>query len=321
MPQNKIRILVIAALLFIIWACSFRAGVPRIDNAVYVGTKTCTEEKCHPKRIEDIVDSRHTEMFKQDSMEKPACELCHGKGSRHVASTKDPELILIYKNMPPKQISEVCLTCHTTGAVDKWFMSAHYQKDVSCNECHLSHGSSDKQLLKSPEPEICYKCHSEKQAEFELASTHKFKDKGFRCLNCHSSHEKNDTMGKHDIRVGACLGCHEDYGAAFEYSHKPVEENCLECHASHGSEYPQLSSTDIKILCKSCHSTEHRLFLLARYFIDAEKMLKADICVPCHKKIHGSKYRFLLNRKPPKIGRPEGFKPPVPGNRGGGESK
>ena len=322
MSWIKVNTLVILAILVIVWGCvgllNRRAEIPQIEGAHYVGTQKCIEEKCHPKRMEDIVASRHAPLFKQDTPDKPACELCHGKGSLHIEATDDPDLILIYREMSPKPASEVCLTCHATGAIDKWHNSAHYRAGVSCNECHLYHGSGDKQLLKAPDPEICYKCHAEEQQKFTLASTHRFKEQGFRCLNCHASHEQYDTLGKHNVRLKICLECHEEYRVPAEYEHAPVKKNCIACHAAHGSEYPKLCRADIKTLCESCHSVIHRTFLLNRSFTDAEKKLNSGKCTACHKKVHGSKYQFLLKRKPPKIGParmgpPSGFTPPAGG--------
>jgi DmsE family decaheme c-type cytochrome len=317
MSKLKIGTLIIVIVSVTIWGClglfSRRVAVPRIKGAQYVGTQKCIEEKCHPQRMKDIADSVHHKLFEQDNINQPACELCHGKGSLHIASTGDPELILIYKEMSPKQASEVCLTCHATGALDKWYKSAHYQEDISCNDCHLSHGSSDKQILKAPDPEICYQCHSKIEQKFKLASSHKFEKQGFRCLNCHKSHEKYDTMGEENVRKGVCLECHEEYKAAFEYEHEPVKDDCLECHNAHGSEYPKLCNADIKNLCESCHpSIIHREFFIARSFPKAREKLQKGQCTACHKKVHGSKYRDLLDKAGPVRGRPSGFTPPVP---------
>jgi DmsE family decaheme c-type cytochrome len=320
MSKTKMGFLVTTIALLIVWGCAgmikSRAKVPQIEGAQYAGTRTCIEERCHPDCIDKIKNSRHAHLFEKDSLDKPACELCHGKASLHLASTGDPDLILIYKDMNPKQQSEVCLTCHSKGAMNKWYNSAHYQNDISCNECHLSHGTSDAQLLKAPEPEICYRCHPDKQQEFSLASTHKFEKQGFRCLNCHSSHEQHDTMGKKEVRVKICLKCHEKYNKKFEHEHKPVKEDCLGCHMAHGSEYPKLAVGDIRSMCNSCHSVTHQIFLLNRFYVDGEKKLRAGKCLDCHKKVHGSKYDQLMSRKPPTRGRPAGFTPPVPGNAG-----
>jgi DmsE family decaheme c-type cytochrome len=321
MSKIKAAPLIIAVTLFcLIWACAGllnnRVERPQIKGATYVGTQKCIEEKCHPKRITDIEHSSHSKLFIQESPDKPACEMCHGPGSLHIGSTKDPELILIYKKMSPKQQSEVCLTCHASGSLEKWYNSAHYQKDISCNECHLSHGSDNKPLLKQPDPDICYKCHAEVQQKFKLSSTHWFKDQGFRCSLCHESHEKRDTSGKAVINRTVCLECHKQYAAVYEYKHEPVEKDCLQCHVAHGSNYPKLCNSDTTTLCKSCHSVKHRIFLVNRFYTDAEKKLKSGQCVICHKMIHGSENESLLNRKPPSRGRPAGFVPPI--ETGGG---
>ncbi len=320
MLRKRTGIIFLAAGLLIIGSCAGfmvrRDKLPQIEGSRYAGTQTCIQEKCHPKRMADIKDSAHKQLFEHDQPDKPACELCHGKGSLHLTATGNPDLILIYKNMAPGQASEVCLTCHATGATREWYKSAHYQHDVSCNECHLSHGSSDKQLLKAPDPAICFKCHAEVQQKFKLASTHQFKDQGFSCAKCHGPHEQRDTSGKQDIRVNACLTCHKKYAAEFKYPHEGVKENCLECHVAHGSEYPGLIKADIKTLCESCHTVGHRTLFISRSFNNAEKDLKAGRCVVCHKNVHGSNFPKLLDRKLQRMGPPSGFRPPVMGGGG-----
>jgi predicted CXXCH cytochrome family protein len=77
------------------------------------------------------------------------------------------------------------------------------------------------------------------------------------------------------------------------WPHPPVDENCLSCHASHGSNHNKLLSTRVPQLCRNCHdSTGHVSRPYTRFETfqgptPSNKMF-ARACLNCHGNIHGS---------------------------------
>ncbi len=320
MIRIKKNCFVVVLLLPLVLSCAAlmikRASMPKIKDAQYIGSNKCAQEKCHPKQHTDIINTSHAKLFEQESPEAPACELCHGKGSLHEANPKEPDLIFSFNKLSPKEASEVCLSCHTKGSLTNWFALGHYQKDISCVKCHISHGNTDKKLLKAADPEICYTCHPEIKHKFTLTFKHKFEKDGFRCANCHKSHEEASLWGDNYLKLLSCQDCHQKYTKKHNFEHEPVKKDCMDCHEPHGSEHAGLCQDEVNSLCKTCHSfITHRAFFIARAFSNAKEKLEKGQCIKCHKKIHGSKYEFLLKHKGPSIGRPFGQTPAAPGSQ------
>lgn len=315
---------VVFILLGAMSGCGFsgnrRVKIPVIPEAKYVGTKTCIEEKCHETRYDDIKISAHRKLFDDDRIDKPACELCHGPGSLHLESTGDPDLILIYRELKPKEAAEVCLTCHAQGSLYNWYNSRHYQNGVTCNTCHISHGSSDKIILRKPDPQICAECHDKVILSFAEKSNHPLQgvtattegdsSKQVKCLSCHKSHEKNDTQAKSLVRLTVCIECHRKYEGPFTYRHDKEPEGCLACHTKHGSPYKFLCRNEANKMCMNCHAdTIHRQFTFSPLY-KARKENK-DNCMHCHTQIHGSENKGLVDVQT--MGRPRfRFRPSQP---------
>src|SRR5207248_1605262 len=96
--------------------------------------------------------------------------------------------------------------------------SEHALHGVSCNDCHVTHlveaaerptkvGFSFAQakffsepklaeevrwlhssLLKKPQPELCFSCHSTVQAQFALPTHHRVPEGLMKCTDCHNTH-------------------------------------------------------------------------------------------------------------------------------------
>src|SRR6185369_4492628 len=80
-----------------------------------------------------------------------------------------------------------------------------------------------------------------------------------------------------------CTRCHMEKNGPFVYEHGDVTENCMNCHAPHGSVNRNLLTAAMPFLCIQCHSPSHRSVLDPR-----QKMLFANRCTDCHSMIHGT---------------------------------
>jgi DmsE family decaheme c-type cytochrome len=91
-----------------------------------------------------------------------------------------------------------------------------------------------------------------------------------------------------------CWGCHVDKRGPFVWAHLPVEENCLSCHNSHGSNVPKLLTVKVPQLCQDCHGSGHGQYAYGSTFgvggADQARASRFDAraCVNCHQLIHGS---------------------------------
>ncbi len=287
-------------ILILFLGCLGKVTVPVIAGARYVGTKACVEGGCHEDRYNEIKAGVHGEFFEEDQVDTPGCELCHGPGSKHLKSEGDPELILIYSEIKPKEASEVCLACHAKDSAGSW-RSAHYENDVTCNTCHVSHSSGDETVLRKPVLKLCADCHSKVIEFFEKKYTHPLQgimaeegDKESRaplnCVSCHKLHEKKDNSSGSVVNTSVCLECHVDRQGPFKFPHKVGEKSCLSCHANHGSNYASLCLDDIIPLCRGCH---RRVFHRRGGLDRGSSTGGNETCLSCHKYIHGSKTPYL----------------------------
>jgi len=142
-------------------------------------------------------------------------EAAQGDDAKTAAATK---LIFAFHGNP-KQNSERCLQCHQSSRTQSAFdHSTHMQHGVSCMDCHSTHlveaarnpkrvGLSIAQadffsvpklpeetrwlhnsLLKKPQPELCFGCHGNIQAQFALPTHHRVPEGLMKCTDCHNTH-------------------------------------------------------------------------------------------------------------------------------------
>src|SRR5215203_660135 len=162
-------------------------NVPEISplQDKYVGSETCAA--CHQPQFDKVARTKHGNLHALSSWKGRVvgCESCHGPGKDHVDGGGDKTKIIILKNLDPKAASETCLSCHAgKQAHNNFRRGEHWRNNVGCTECHTAHGPDHKDakadsisligevskqkpeiattaMLKSSEPQLCIKCHSE----------------------------------------------------------------------------------------------------------------------------------------------------------------
>jgi predicted CXXCH cytochrome family protein len=143
-------------------------------------------------------------------------------------------------------------------------------------------------LLKAPQPQLCFSCHSDVKPAFSQPFHHKVNEGLIKCSDCHDVH---GTFGNNQLRSTAdqnmiCTKCHTEVRGPFVFEHAAVKaEGCLACHSPHGSQNARLLNVpNINQLCNQCHSP------VAAGTVHGINAGSAEVqsCIGCHTMIHGS---------------------------------
>ena len=223
----------------------------------------------------------------------------------------------------PKENSARCLTCHQKDEPKHLFLrSRHLTAGVGCTTCHVSHllaggevakpvgalESSftipqrpeervwlDNRLLRLKQPQLCYSCHREIEAQFQLPIRHRVNEGLVKCTDCHNAHgtlNVRELLGSETER--SCYSCHVEKRGPFVYEHAPVRvEGCTSCHTPHGSiNVHLLKRREERQLCLECHVAPQAVNVphpKPVFQTSAE-------CTRCHIAIHGSNYQSQFLR-------------------------
>ena len=154
----------------------------------YVGAETC--KTCHEDIYNGWEKSPHwKQTLKEGGIAKHGCEDCHGAGAAHVADPADTSTLFLFEKASAKDINARCLTCHAGGPQHmNTINSEHAKNDVSCISCHSPHHAETKEfLLKKSQPALCYSCHLQQKAQFEMPFHHRVNEGLIQCSDCHKS--------------------------------------------------------------------------------------------------------------------------------------
>jgi DmsE family decaheme c-type cytochrome len=269
------------------------------DPSKYVGAETC--KTCHEKIYEGWENTPHwkTTLDIKGGPSKQGCEGCHGPGADHVAGGGDVSKIFVFTNKPAKEVNARCLTCHAGGPQHmNTINSIHSQNNVSCISCHSPHHSETKEfLLVKTQPQLCYTCHLQRKAEFEMPFHHRVNEGLVNCTDCHNPH---GTVGPKQIRTSStqnavCFTCHTDKQGPFVFEHEPVKvEGCTSCHLPHGGpNIHMLRVSNVNLLCLQCHTNSVAGGKTGNApgtpsFHSQQTFFKS--CTLCHNQIHGSNF-------------------------------
>ena len=101
----------------------------------YVGSDTCLT--CHEDQSVHGTAHGNAKIPGSPAAEK-GCESCHGPGAAHVADDAKGHMKK-FKQMPPREVSETCVTCHNKTEHALWDSSAHAARNLGCTSCHSVH--------------------------------------------------------------------------------------------------------------------------------------------------------------------------------------
>lgn len=166
-----------------------------------------------------------------------ACANCHKIHAAH-----DPVLDKVTE-------PEVCFKCHQKQRIDFSKPSTHPLRfgQMSCDDCHSSHGSATSTLLKRPTlNETCYSCHADKRGPFLWEHEPASED----CSLCHTPHGSIHPALLSKRPPLLCQQCHSQFGhpsvsltpaglPGASPSGLLLAGSCTNCHSQvHGSNHP-----------------------------------------------------------------------------------
>ncbi|MEW6118357.1 MAG: DmsE family decaheme c-type cytochrome [Nitrospirota bacterium] len=264
----------------------------------FVGPDTC--KGCHEPYYDSYRVSVHgKKAIPNAPANREACESCHGSGTAHVNAGGGKGTIINFdkKTNPDKKAGQ-CLGCHEESQhLAFWNLSAHQSAGVSCDGCHSAHVGGPKNL-KASQPELCLDCHRSTNFQVNKQSHHPIREGKVSCTNCHDPHGTTaPRMVKADSINDLCYKCHMDKRGPFMWDHPPVEENCMICHAVHGSNHLRLLDKKMPEICQSCHDwSRHpgtpytRADSFQRPYVGGSpsNKLVGRSCLNCHTNVHGS---------------------------------
>src|SRR6185503_8900949 len=223
----------------------------------YAGSDTCVT--CHSDKGDSLKGTPHA---RANNPRTPAaghgCESCHGPGQAHVDDDAKGHILKLAQ-ASPAEASQTCLACHNRGDHAGWEGSGHERRNLSCITCHSVHSpkSTEKQLVKATQTELCATCHRTQVAKTERAVAHMPVREGkMSCTSCHNPHGSISNVKA--LKVGSsvaesCTSCHTEMRGPMLFEHAPVRENCATCHDPHGSSNDRMLAVRMPMLCQRCH--------------------------------------------------------------------
>ena len=275
-------------------------------------------KNCHAPYVESYEATKHGQ---RGNVRGPDCLTCHGQGALEHAKQGGGRGVgglvgFNNKGIPADRKAAVCLSCHEGNRhLAFWDSGRHKKNDVSCNNCHTLHatpGPGATIALKTTNPsvspyqttvrqlqyETCTSCHKQIRSQLLKPSHHPIIEGRIACSDCHNPHGAlSRAMVKAESIPQLCTSCHSEKRGPFIWAHPPVEENCLTCHNSHGSNHNRLLAEKAPNVCQDCHdaaqhpgtvySGQHGWNFSAPATAPNTRLI-ARGCVNCHNNIHGS---------------------------------
>jgi DmsE family decaheme c-type cytochrome len=277
---------------------------PQAPAGAYAGSDHCII--CHSDKADSLKGTPHAQGKDPRTPEAThGCESCHGPGQAHIDDDAKGHINKFGK-MAPGEINQTCLTCHNRGEHAGWEGGAHEQRNLSCTTCHSVHSpkSTEHQLVKPTETQVCATCHRLEVTKTERAVAHMPVREGkMTCSSCHNPHGSISNV--RNLKTGSsinelCTTCHAEMRGPMLWEHEPVRENCTTCHDPHGSSNDRMLVVRMPMLCQRCHvASSHPSSIYDNNAITVNKSNRmfGRSCVNCHSQVHGSNHpsgQFLM---------------------------
>jgi DmsE family decaheme c-type cytochrome len=263
------------------------------ETGSYVGSETCAE--CHDGMEETLIGTAHDSEF-FESIQGHGCESCHGPGSNH---SEDPEAYSMrVTDLSAEEQTATCQQCHSGNKQFFWAGGTHESRGLSCLSCHNVHAPESEvaQLQEATEKEQCYSCHKDVRAQTWKRSHHPIREGRISCSDCHNAHGSTTEAMITEASINdQCYTCHAEKRGPFVWDHPPVREDCMTCHAPHGTNHTKLKIAEVPYLCQRCHSnTRHPGTLYDGTRIsggsgESNRSINRS-CLNCHSSVHGSNH-------------------------------
>jgi predicted CXXCH cytochrome family protein len=209
---------------------------------------------------------------------------------------------------------KVCVDCH--GNITRIFPASTHARlrldhgkmegQHGCESCHgpaSKHvaigGQGREKFIFNPgrNPESCYQCHLDINAEFHLPQHHPVTEGKMNCVSCHDPHGADIMKPAGGFAMARlnqqCAQCHREQTRPFVFEHAAMREGCTSCHNPHGSVNAKLLTIRDGNLCLRCHPVSRPPDAGREYYIgnvDHGGFIRYGTCWTsgCHSAIHGS---------------------------------
>jgi len=242
--------------------------------------------------------------FKLPAQGKALCYLCHepkdagsvvhgpiAKGS--CVACHDPHQSNTEKQLIKETTSELCFSCHENNKTTKKVVHGPVAAG-DCNICHNPHSADFPGLLEMEGSDLCFLCHLDRQAQFELKYKHQ--PAAESCSKCHNPHATDYSYMLLAENEALCFSCHQEMAQHIKDSsvkHSALDQKiCTVCHTAHASDYPRQLKASAKDICYTCHK---ELGLQVRKAKKVHGPVQQDDCYACHD-THGSNYTQILKK-------------------------
>jgi len=254
--------LVAVPLLIVISCSTVNRNVVQLPNypgATYIGSDQC--DTCHDNIYKDFATADHARLMAQGTNALDAgCESCHGPCSTHAESGGDTK--------PPYTF--------TSGRAETSSYGARLASEPPRSE-----------------ETVCYQCHGDVRAQFQLPVHHPVPEGHMTCTDCHDPHKGSIFLGGGTSQLSEnemCLRCHPAERGPYVFEHEAMREGCVTCHNPHGSINAKLLKVRDSNLCLRCHFQQISNGQILIGGSDHTLRLQQGTCwtAGCHEGVHGS---------------------------------
>jgi predicted CXXCH cytochrome family protein len=212
---------------------------------------------------------------------------------------------------PPSEASyvgaESCAACHAKEW--KEFQQSTHARisipgELNVQGCEMCHGPGSLHVeagggrgvggIINPrkDPNACFQCHLDKQAELRLPYHHPILEGKMSCTDCHSPHGAEvrpwSSTSVQDINE-ACFRCHKEQRGPFVWEHEALREGCTTCHKVHGSIHENMLVVRDNNLCLRCH-TQMNFPTIGKSGHGSRLPQGTCFSAGCHTAVHGSNF-------------------------------